>query len=344
VLINSRRFKVGEYPELGLLKARMAAERKRATATLHGVAALEDITLAELVTRYLELYSAANHKPKTQIDYRYFLEAYVLPRIGGLRLSEISGRVIISALDEIALKGQIVANRCRAILHGIFQWAYGRQLVTQNPIAGMPGYVREAPRARFLSEDEIRKLWPLLQASGAQIARVAQLVLLTAQRGGSVRGMCWREIDLEDGWWEIPSSGMKSGKAHRVYLAPTARGILQDRSQKSEWVFPARRGAEGHLRLCHAPFRKLVAAAGIAERTTIHDLRRTAATHMSPLPGVDPFTVGRVLAHADPRGVTSVYDRYTFDREVKRALLAWDRRFHQILSGQQDSRLLRFQR
>ena len=51
-------------------------------------------------------------------------------------------------------------------------------------------------------------------------------------------------------------------------------------------------------------------------------------------------TGGRVLAHADPRGVTSVYDRYTFDSEVKRAMLAWDRRFHQIVTGVAPSRVV----
>ncbi len=63
------------------------------------------------------------------------------------------------------------------------------------------------------------------------------------------------------------------------------------------------------------------AQAGIAH-VTVHDLRRTAATHMTKL-GVPRLHVSCVLNHAQ-RGVTAqVYDRYEYLEEKRRALETW---------------------
>jgi integrase len=61
---------------------------------------------------------------------------------------------------------------------------------------------------------------------------------------------------------------------------------------------------------------------------TPHDLRRTAASHMTSL-GVPRLVVSKLLNHAE-RGVTAVYDRYSYDREKMEAALAWARRVEEI--------------
>ena len=52
-----------------------------------------------------------------------------------------------------------------------------------------------------------------------------------------------------------------------------------------------------------------------------HDLRRTVASIMTSS-GVSRTTVGHILNHAE-RGVTAVYDRYSYDREKRAAIEAW---------------------
>ena len=54
------------------------------------------------------------------------------------------------------------------------------------------------------------------------------------------------------------------------------------------------------------------------DRWTIHDLRRTAATHMARL-GVDEIVVERVLGHRIG-GVKGVYNRYRYIDEKREAL------------------------
>ena len=47
--------------------------------------------------------------------------------------------------------------------------------------------------------------------------------------------------------------------------------------------------------------------------------------------GVDPFVIGKVLGHTDPRGVTAIYDVATYDHQKRAALTALERRLEQIL-------------
>ena len=54
---------------------------------------------------------------------------------------------------------------------------------------------------------------------------------------------------------------------------------------------------------------------------TPHDLRRTAATHMTSI-GVQRLVVSKVLNHVDG-GVTAVYDRHAYDAEKREALEKW---------------------
>ena len=57
------------------------------------------------------------------------------------------------------------------------------------------------------------------------------------------------------------------------------------------------------------------------DRWTIHDLRRTAATHMARL-GVDEIVIERVLGHRIG-GVKAVYNRYRYIEEKRAALKLW---------------------
>ena len=56
-----------------------------------------------------------------------------------------------------------------------------------------------------------------------------RFTVMTAARSGEVRGMTWREIDLELCTWTVPPERIKAGREHRVPLSAAAVAILQDR-------------------------------------------------------------------------------------------------------------------
>ena len=48
--------------------------------------------------------------------------------------------------------------------------------------------------------------------------------------------------------------------------------------------------------------------------------------------GIPRLTVGKILNHAES-GVTAVYDRHSYDREKKEALVKWGKKIEQVCGG-----------
>ena len=59
-----------------------------------------------------------------------------------------------------------------------------------------------------------------------------------------------------------------------------------------------------------------------------HDLRRTAASHLTGM-GFSRLVVSKLLNHVES-GVTAVYDRHSYDTEKREALAAWGARVEEL--------------
>jgi integrase len=145
----------------------------------------------------------------------------------------------------------------------------------------------------------------------------------------------WEEFDRVNGWWTIPAEKSKNKLPHRVPLSPLALEVL-DQARKvcgeSRYPFPSPRGDQpmAQIALGHA-LRKNLAVLGAGDFTP-HDLRRTAASHMTGM-GISRLVVSKILNHVE-RGITAVYDRHSYDAEKRQALEAWARKLEAIITGQ----------
>ena len=157
--------------------------------------------------------------------------------------------------------------------------------------------------------------------------------LITAQRKGEILGARRDEIDLDQRIWTIPATRSKNGMPHRVPLSPLALAVLDQAGagQGGEWLFPSSRTgrpitdeAVNHAMLKNSNL------LGTGDATP-HDLRRTAASHMTSL-GISRLVVSKILNHAEP-GVTAVYDRHSYDSEKRAALAAWGARLEEIIDA-----------
>jgi integrase len=235
-------------------------------------------------------------------------------------------------LDEIVQRGSgIMANRTLALIRKIFNFGVQRDIVDTNPCSGLTRPAVEQQRDRVLTDDEIRSLWRACDTEPAWVAGAIRLYLVTAQRKEEVLVMRWDEIDLTTGWWTIPAERSKDGLAHRVPLSPAAIGILQGlrhRGQSSEFVFSSAK-SNAALTTIQKTILRLRARTGIDFR--LHDLRRTAASMMTGM-GINRLVVSKILNHVE-RGVTSIYDRHSYDREKREALDAWAERLDAIVTN-----------
>ena len=332
-----RRLTIGTYPTLGLADAREVARRalRDAQLGLDPATAKQQArsadTFAELARLYLDRHSKVNKRSWSE-DER-ILDHDLLPAWRNHKAAEISRRDVIVLLDGIVARGSgIMANRVRALVSKIYNFAISRDIVEHNPAYRVAHPGAEHQRDRVLSEAEIKALWTVLDSEPRKIANAFRLSLLTAQRKGEVLGMTWDELDLGGAWWTIPAARAKNGLAHRVPLGPQALAILSETragANGSPYVFPGGRASLPLLNL-QKPLRRIKASSGV--NVKFHDLRRTAASHMTGI-GIERLVVGKLLNHVE-RGITAVYDRHSYDAEKRGALLKWDRRLIEIVTGQ----------
>lgn len=320
-------------------------------------------TVEKLAGDFIELY-AKRRKRTWQYDQATFAK-HVIPRIGHLKANDVRRRDIVEMLEEIAIKAPTGANRVLALVRKMYNWAAEREICENNPCYRLSRPSPENSRERVLTAAEIRKLWQLLDHDerpdpenasdpaqekstppwiSHQVRLALRLALVTAQRRTEVACASRSEFDLDEGLWTIPAARSKNGKEHRVPLSNLALEIVRELvslAGGSDWLIPSPQGKgkkpiePGALTRAVA---RLLGCMNI-KHFVVHDLRRTAASHMASL-RISRTVIKKVLNHADS-DITAIYDRYGYDDEKRTALDAWAHRLREIMEKGDAAPLLR---
>jgi integrase len=345
-----RRMTLGTYPALSLGDANQAVSwaRKQLEKGIDPGELVvtkrkterEAETFKELVDLWIERW--AKRYRKRWEEAKLTLEYDAIPAFGNRKVKDIKRKDIVRLLDKIMDRdAPTAANRNLQLLRQVFRFAIQRDMIEASPCEAIDYPAKERPRDRVLDDAELRTF--LKQLPEAGLSRTIQLVLLfclvTGQRRGEVVNA--RKTEFEDGWWTIPAERAKNGRDHRVPLSPLARSLqkeIVERSGESPWLFPGR--GEGPLAANYVTARlwDRIGNFDIAKFTT-HDLRRTAASHMTAL-GHSQFNVGKVLNHSES-SITAIYDRYAYDKEKRAALNAWSRKLEGFMSRSTTSNVVR---
>jgi integrase len=356
---RQKRLTLGRFPAVPLADAReLAREAQRKVAkggdpVIEKKTAREVLTFGELAHEYLENHAKPNKRSWAEDERQ--LNADLLPKWRTRPAVEVAADDLLTVLNMKLRDGApVAANRIRALVSRIYTFGAEQRLVPAavNPVIGVKKPTKETTRDRVLTADEIRRLWEACATQNRYVCAWFRLRLVTAQRGGELLQMRWCDIDPKSHFWTIPAEFVKNAHGHRVYLSETARELLKDvpRSKDATWVFPKTSiGDYKHVgrRLAQSTRANIVAALkkpGTARaRADIrgHDLRRTAASFMAS-GGVPRFVISRVLNHSEEKDITSVYDRYSYDAEKRRAMEFWDRLLTAVLGDKSLARVGRF--
>ena len=266
-------------------------------------------------------------------------------RWGKRHVGEISRRDIIDELDAIVDRGAgVLGNRTLAALRKLWNWAISRDIVQNNPCAGVTAPVGEVKRDRVLTDDEVRLFWQATARLGEPFAAPLRLLLLTGQRRSEVGEMRWSELDADARLWRIPGERAKNGEPHEVPLSEAAVAILRGVKRihgKAGMVFTTTgetaisgwSRAKDQLDRTMLDIARAEAAARGDDPSAVeitawrtHDLRRTAASGMARL-GINLPVIEKVLNHRSGSfaGIVGVYQRHSFADEKRAALEAWSR-------------------
>jgi integrase len=266
------------------------------------------------------------------------------------------------ASEPVERRAMTMSNRVLDVVRLLYRWGQAHDRVELVPAMPLP-LGEKVTRSRILEEGELHALWtaldhePAAEATrhdpadnrvGFVLSCAFKLLLLTGQRRGEVLRMRWQDLAVEGTgrtartWWTIPEAFTKNRRRHRVPLSKAAAEVVdqvRDVRTSDTWVFAsphtdAATGApKGFIANPQKAAERLWKRSGITG-ARVHDLRRTAASGLTRMK-VSRVVVGKILNHAE-QGVTGAhYDVYAYDDEKARALDAWARKVHQVVSGRE---------
>lgn len=328
----------GTYPDLGLAAAR--SEALSALANLeNGIdpaiakAADEELSRPHSVREVTEEWIRRKVKgTRTASEVERIVNKEIVAEWKHKTISEVGRADVLSLLDAIVDRGApVTANRTRSILLRLFGWCLERGHVEVSPIANIKPPVREKSRKRVLSEDELREIWLAADSLGFPFGPFFRFLILTAQRRGEVATVQWHDVDVDGALWTLPAERTKADRIHDVPLSPPALALLKSLPHfKGPHVFTTTSGKKainGFSKAKAALDAAILKARGNSLADwTVHDLRRTVASHMaSPKIGVAPHVLSALLNHSPGKsqGVTAVYNRYDYLEERRQAVNLW---------------------
>lgn len=338
---KQERLTIGRYPDLSLKEARQVRDES-ASMVAKGVSPkqekhdqktgrLNSLLFKDYGDRYLnEVILKDRANPYNMI---LTLNNDIYPILGHIALNQISVDDIRRTIWRKKEQGyDAAANQVRGLLKRMFEYAVTLGLVPYNPVLSIPTrhIFKGKPRERYLSTTEIRTFYTTLLNSRIYKPRKLGLVLslLTLLRKSELLRAKWEHINFEKRVWLIPETKADSTTGHSremlVYLSDQMIEILRELQAiagNEPYVFVGRqRGTHISHNAFNTAQKNALALTNIPN-FTIHDLRRTASTHLNEQ-GFNRDAIEKCLNHTIG-GVRGVYNKAEYAEERIRMMQKW---------------------
>jgi len=348
---KARTVQIGSYGELSLAKARETAKELSARVSLgydvagekqarkaDALAKIEEeknaINMLELANEYYERMILGRWKHPNIVRNR--IDKDIGPHLGKMKIEDIKPRHVDDMLQAIVKRGApTIANDVLRWTRRMFDYGIKRHMLETNPATAFDlndAGGKEETRDRWLTRDELAKLLAAMKlARGFSVENdlSIRLLLLLCCRKMELCAARWEEFDLNAGVWHLPGERTKTGAPIDIPLPALAIEWLQQlhsMATPSAWVLPARKMQTRMVPHIHegtigTAMGKVKPHMPDVPPFTVHDLRRTARTHLAEL-GVDPVVAERCLNHKIA-GVEGIYNRHDYFTERRDALNKW---------------------
>ena len=250
------------------------------------------------------------------------LEVYAFPRMGNIKVADVTTADVLAVLTPIWLTKGETARRVRQRIGTVMKWAVAQGWRQDNPAdaiaQALPKQDRTQKHRKSLSYGDVASCIETVHRSKAASSTKLcfELLVLCVTRSGEARLARWDEIDLEKAEWTIPGERMKAKKPHRVPLSSRAVDVLreaQSLDDGSGLVFPGTRSGKP---LSDATLRKLVRELGYD--VDIHGFRTSFKTWCQERTNVPSEVSEFALAHVKRDKAEAAYARSDlFDKRRK---------------------------
>ena len=338
---KQERLVIGRYPDLSLKDARQVRDES-ASMVAKGISPKQEKENKKtgksevlLFKTYGECYlvDVIAQDRKNTYNMALYLNKDIYPFIGDIPLNMISTDDVRRVIWRKKEQGyDASANQVRGLLKRMFDYAVTLGMVTFNPVLAIPTrhVFKSKSRDRYLTTDEIRKFYTALLNSRIYRPRKLGILLslLTLIRKSELLKAKWEHINFESRIWLVPETkaDSKTGNSREmvIYMSDQIIEILKELKTiagNEPYVFV---GRQSGTHISHNAFnesqKNALKLTDLAD-FTIHDLRRTASTHLNEQ-GFNRDAIEKCLNHS-ALGVRAVYNKAEYAEERERMLQKW---------------------
>jgi integrase len=258
------------------------------------------------------------YKPSTARGYEQLLHAYVIPALGGWKLSELQRRDVQDFVDGLRSQGLSPSTIANILdpLRVIFRRAIRRDEVALDPTENLDLPAIRGRRDRIEPPEVAHELLAALPDSEKAFWAVA---LFCGLRRGELRGLQWTNVDFDNGVIRVERSwdpvkgpvDVKTGAGRRaVPMAFVVRRELMTHKQKTDrdgpdLVFGRTKTEAFFASTIRARANKAWEAAGLVPITP-HEARHCAISYFIAA-GLDWKQISTWAGHGDVR---QTWNRY----------------------------------
>jgi integrase len=257
----------------------------------------------------------------TRDKHRGFFVREVLPQVGDIPLEKFSRRHLSEIILPMQQRGhQGTASGVWKAVSTFLTWCVKVGLLEVNPVLGATPEFAIKKRQRFLSMDEIRRVWLAANTVNPVRCSAIRMLLLLPYRKTEFTLSRWCEYD--DNYLHIPAERTKSKVQISLYFSGFVKTCLPARRNDTDLIFST--NGKVATRLDDKLLKRITEEADV-DPFGWHDFRRTFSTHLNEMPNADFTAIEACLNHTvtAQRGVAGVYNRAEYRSQKRIVLQQW---------------------
>lgn len=315
-------------------KMKVAIEEAKALDLIRA----DEYTVATWLQTWYELYAKPNIRPRTADYYHRNIESHVIPRIGDIKLTQLTSRDIQKMYKDLLENGRLreaqreknpglsnaTVRGIHMMLHNALDRAVKERLILRNPTEDciIPKLVKQ--EMKILPTESIGAYLKAAEERG--VLPMFYLELTTGLRKGELVALLWNDLNIENKTIAVTKQAGRNAdneivitrpktetSIRRISIPQEAVDLLIQEHEKhpdNPYMFPSPKTEEMyHPDSVVNIHKKILKDAGL-EHIRFHDLRHTFAT-TALQNGVDVKTVSSMLGHYDAGFTLRTYTHAT---------------------------------
>lgn len=289
-----------------------------------------NITVKEYLSNWFNTYCVNNLKLTTYTGYKQYIDSYIIPRIGGVRLIDLKPMTIQDMYYDILKNGRVNGKeplnpksviQAHRILRKALKNAVKMQIINSNPCDYVELPKKKKYKYMILHEDEVKGFLKAFKDTEIYAAVVIGLTL--GLRRGEVLALLWSDINLEEktmtisktlvvSSYQVKVDTPKTESSNRILLVPDfilalLYRIKAERNAKdSDYIVVNLKGDRWNPSSFSGRFIELRDRKNL-KKVRFHDLRHTNATIMYKS-NIKTKVMQERLGHAN---ISTTLDIYT---------------------------------